>query len=239
MYRLCNRVGIFGAISTLVESVPIDFVSSVELDISGIPELPPFTSILPGPRIRTNLTLVATDFDVLVRTRWLKFVKVAYGVRTMLAWDRCALQSAKQWHLKGNMAEVMPATALKYKQLHFKQGELVLMATVLNTVQRRGKVNVNVMDLEEGDDNPDKTSTVLTRKSPDKRLGWAEFGIKPILVGPNMRQCDSVTCVTAPIFCNTGPVFHPIISGEWSPVFNLTTGAMLKRMVWTVWLNQR
>ncbi|KAJ7764021.1 hypothetical protein DFH07DRAFT_770672 [Mycena maculata] len=88
------------------------------------------------------------------------------------------LRIPDQVKLKGNMAEVMPATALKYKQLHSEQGELVRMATVLNTVQRRGKANVNVMDLEEGDDNPDKTSTVLTRESPDKRLGWAEFGIK-------------------------------------------------------------
>ncbi|KAJ7764023.1 hypothetical protein DFH07DRAFT_770673 [Mycena maculata] len=67
---------------------------------------------------------MATDFDALVWTRWLKFVKVAYRVRTMLAWDRrgpnplsslwflvgvellylltpcAALQSAKQWHRK-------------------------------------------------------------------------------------------------------------------------------------------
>ncbi|KAJ7733386.1 hypothetical protein DFH07DRAFT_780607 [Mycena maculata] len=132
---------------------------------------------------------MATNFDALVRTRWPKFVKVAYRVRTMLTWAWSepivfalvlgrTLQSAKQWHLKGNMAEEMPATALKYKQLHSEQGELVWMPTVLNTVQQWGKANVNVMDLEEGDNNPDKTSTVLTRESPDKRLGWAEFGIK-------------------------------------------------------------
>jgi len=39
--------------------------------------------------------------------------------------------------------------ALKYKQLHLEQSGLV---AVLNTVQRRGKASVNVMDLDEEDD---------------------------------------------------------------------------------------
>ncbi|KAF7371887.1 hypothetical protein MVEN_00046000 [Mycena venus] len=62
------------------------------------------------------------------------------------------LRISDQVKLKGNMAEVMPATALKYKELQSEQRELVRMVTVLNTVQRRGKANTNVMDLEEEDD---------------------------------------------------------------------------------------
>lgn len=53
---------------------------------------------------------------------------------------------------KDNVVEVSSEMALKYKKLLSEQKELVAGVTRLNTVQRRGKPNINVVDIEEEDD---------------------------------------------------------------------------------------
>jgi hypothetical protein len=54
--------------------------------------------------------------------------------------------------LKHNVAEVSSAMALKYKELQKEKNRLVSAVTTLNTVQRRGQPNANIVDIEEDDD---------------------------------------------------------------------------------------
>ncbi|KAK7008262.1 hypothetical protein R3P38DRAFT_2551949, partial [Favolaschia claudopus] len=54
--------------------------------------------------------------------------------------------------LKQNTAEISSAMAMKYKELQMEKIGLVKAVTVLNTVQRKGQANVNVVDIEEEDD---------------------------------------------------------------------------------------
>ncbi|KAJ7438683.1 hypothetical protein B0H11DRAFT_2358259 [Mycena galericulata] len=53
---------------------------------------------------------------------------------------------------KDNVVEVSSEMALKYKKLLSEQKELVAGVTRLNTVQRHGKPNINVVDIEEEED---------------------------------------------------------------------------------------
>ncbi|KAJ7192601.1 hypothetical protein GGX14DRAFT_578036 [Mycena pura] len=53
---------------------------------------------------------------------------------------------------KQNFVELSSATTLKFKELLTEKKELLWAATVLNTVQRRGADNVNIVDIEEDDD---------------------------------------------------------------------------------------
>ncbi|KAJ7204642.1 hypothetical protein GGX14DRAFT_368541 [Mycena pura] len=54
--------------------------------------------------------------------------------------------------LKENVAEVSTAMALKYRELKSEQEELIKMVTALNTVQRKGQANINIMDVNEEED---------------------------------------------------------------------------------------
>ncbi|KAJ7446900.1 hypothetical protein B0H11DRAFT_2248676 [Mycena galericulata] len=53
---------------------------------------------------------------------------------------------------RDNVVEVSSAMALKYKKFQSEQRGLVAGVTTLNTVQRRGKSNINVVNIEEEDD---------------------------------------------------------------------------------------
>ncbi|KAJ7734200.1 hypothetical protein DFH07DRAFT_754450, partial [Mycena maculata] len=57
-----------------------------------------------------------------------------------------------QVHLKDSVVTVSSAMALKYKEFQSEQKGLVAGVTTLNTVQRCGKSNINVVDLEEEND---------------------------------------------------------------------------------------
>ncbi|KAJ7211697.1 hypothetical protein GGX14DRAFT_362399 [Mycena pura] len=65
------------------------------------------------------------------------------------------LRVADKVVLKGNFAELSSGTTSKFKELISEKKELLWAATVLNTVQRRGAENVNIVDMD-GDDDADE-----------------------------------------------------------------------------------
>ncbi|KAJ7504877.1 hypothetical protein B0H11DRAFT_1904953 [Mycena galericulata] len=88
-------------------------------------------------------------------------------------------------NLKDNVAEVSSEMALKYKTLLLEEKGLIVGVTRLNTVQRRGKPNISIVDIEE-EENVD-TQRVLQffwdfsrfKHNPDKLLTKIE-GQNPI-----------------------------------------------------------
>ena len=54
-----------------------------------------------------------------------------------------------------NFVDLSSASTLKFNELLREKKELLWAATVLNTVQRRGAKNVNIVDLDDDDDVDD------------------------------------------------------------------------------------
>ncbi|KAJ7212984.1 hypothetical protein GGX14DRAFT_564031 [Mycena pura] len=90
------------------------------------------------------------------------FRRVHSGTAAMLGISRFAhipagsilLRVPDGVNMKQNFVELSSATTVKFKDLLGEKDRLVWMTTVLNTVQRRGADNVNIMDLD-GDNDVD------------------------------------------------------------------------------------
>ncbi|KAJ7201855.1 hypothetical protein GGX14DRAFT_571116 [Mycena pura] len=88
------------------------------------------------------------------------FRRVHSGTAAMLGISRFAhvpagsilLRVPDHVNTKNHFMEVSSATTAKFKQLMLEKNQLVWMTTVLNTVQRRGQGNANIVDLEIDDD---------------------------------------------------------------------------------------